>query len=234
MKLISKDWRKWDNKSYFKAKAIESRSNYIQRKNCVKVYHNPHEVKKPENSFILYMQDRTKSITEDQIENYQPPVPKPKKRHNKEKSKLNIELIVDPPRQEGVLINIKTGDVYEGNEETEERSQSDRRSTNPTTMTISWNVSEWNDSILGNKDGDNPSNVGDQNKNEFLIPLPRPNKAKVNRTTLISQIAKEWKNLPEEKRKHYKAKAKGLMDNYKSKKKSKLMELLEKAISKQY
>jgi HMG (high mobility group) box len=177
------------------------------------------------------MQDRTKSITEDQIENYQPPVPKPKKRQNKEKSKLNIELIVDPQRQQTSLLNIKTGELYSGNEEAEERSQSDRRSTNPTTMTISCNATDCNDSILGDKDGDNPSHLAEyQQHDNFLVPLPKTNKPKINRTTLISQIAKEWKALPEAERKKYKIKAKMHMEKYKKDKKDKLIQMMQKAI----
>ena len=99
---------------------------------------------------------------------------------------------------------------------------------------MSWIATEWNDSFLGDKDGDNPSHLGDghQQNHPFLVPLPLTNKPKVNRKTLISQIAKEWKALPESERNLYKIKAKGLMENYKKEKKAKQLALMEKAIGK--
>ena len=232
MKQISSDWKKWNDKESYKLLARESKMDYNTNKDHTKVYHKHHGIKKPENAFILFMQDKTRTMTEEQLENYQPPVPKPKKRQNKEKSKLNIELIVDPARQETTLLNVKTGEVYDGNDDAEERSQSDLRSTNPTTMTLSWIATEWNESILGDKDGDNPSHIGDGNnpQNPFLVPLPKTNKPKINRKTLISQIAKEWKALPENERRQYRIKAKGLMQSYKKQKKDKLIELMQKAI----
>jgi hypothetical protein len=145
MKQIAKDWRAIKDKSEYKAKAQRAKEAYEKQKDSTKLYHRPHGVKKAPNAFILFMQDKTKQLTEEQLANYHPPAPKHKKRDEKEASKTQTET--DQPRQSTVLLNVKTGEEH--NEDNEERSQSDYRSTNPTTLTVSSKITEGNPSEKG-------------------------------------------------------------------------------------
>mmetsp|Transcript_2088 Transcript_2088/g.2647 ORF Transcript_2088/g.2647 Transcript_2088/m.2647 type:complete len:202 (+) Transcript_2088:32-637(+) len=69
LKQIAKDWNKHKDKSAYKMRAAEYKAEYERKKDHVKLYHKPHGVKKPENAFILFMQERTKAINEAEINN---------------------------------------------------------------------------------------------------------------------------------------------------------------------
>lgn len=137
LKQIAKDWRKYEDRSAYKMRAAECKAEYERKKDHVKLYHKPHGVKKPENAFILFMQERTKAINEAEINNPDFPFLSKKKSPKKPKQKTVLNVVVESRQRDGILLNVKTGETYENADEQDERSQSDYRSTNPTSMAVS-------------------------------------------------------------------------------------------------
>jgi hypothetical protein len=105
MKYISKSWKDTSDRSSYIQKAEESKKNYEREKSYVNLYHKPNKVKKPMNAFILYMRERTKNMSPEEMEKFHF---KPKKREKKETEKVYTEK---------VLLSFKTGEVVEDNSE---------------------------------------------------------------------------------------------------------------------
>lgn len=101
MKYISKSWKDTSDRSYYIQKAEESKNQYNREKSSVNLYHKPNKIKKPMNAFIMYMRERTKNMTPEEMEKYHT---KPKKREKKNSEKQESEK---------VLLNLKTGEVVE-------------------------------------------------------------------------------------------------------------------------
>ena len=78
------------------------------------------------------MKERSKIINLKSLENYQPPEVKQRKRNKKEKQKKKEEK-----QQETILLKLKTGEEVE-----EGANTSDNRSTNPSSLTVSSNMSD--------------------------------------------------------------------------------------------
>lgn len=167
--------------------ANNAKQDYEIVKDKTKLYHVPPKIKRPPNAFILFMQERAKQIVEEQLEHYQPPKSKPRKRNQKNKDKTKEADVTN--QQPTILLNLKTGE--EKGDISEQNSSSDFKSTNPSTITESAKsevpLSELN----------------------FKVPDSKP--PKIDRTQLTAILAEEWKNMSDSMKYVYQHAAKRLV-----------------------